>query len=184
MMAQQVAIQREKAVVLIMDFMTSTVNNYASDPHSVVHNAARVLAGSRQAGIPVIYIVPGGRSPEPPSQPPDIHSGVAPVRGERVLMKARTGAFSTTALEALLREQGRDTLILMGVATSGCVLSTARWAADVSYKIVVVADACSDPDPEVHRALTTIAHPKSFLHLSRLGAVITTEEFLRIIGGA
>jgi nicotinamidase-related amidase len=49
---------------------------------------------------------------------------------------------------------GVDTVILMGVATSGCVLSTIRWAFDINYKPYVLADACSDPDPEVHPLLT------------------------------
>ena len=38
-------------------------------------------------------------------------------------------------------------LILMRVAPSGDVLSTVRWAVDVNYQPVVVADACCDADP-------------------------------------
>jgi nicotinamidase-related amidase len=33
------------------------------------------------------------------------------------------------------------------------VLSTIRHAADADYRLIVVADCCSDPDPEVHRVL-------------------------------
>jgi nicotinamidase-related amidase len=31
------------------------------------------------------------------------------------------------------------------------VLSTIRHAADADYRLIVVADCCADPDPEVHR---------------------------------
>ena len=45
-------------------------------------------------------------------------------------------------------------LILLGLSTSGVVLSTIRWAIDADYTVTVVEDCCSDPDPEVHRVLT------------------------------
>ncbi|MGH3189209.1 MAG: hypothetical protein ACRDOU_19340 [Streptosporangiaceae bacterium] len=33
------------------------------------------------------------------------------------------------------------------------VLSTLRQAADLDYRLTVLADGCLDPDPEVHRVL-------------------------------
>ncbi len=44
--------------------------------------------------------------------------------------------------------------VLLGIATSGVVLSTLRHAADADYRLVVVADCCVDADEEVHRVLT------------------------------
>ena len=78
--------------------------------------------------------------------------------------------------DALLREDGRDTLVLMGVATSGCVLSTLRWAADVSYKLAVVRDGCGDADTEVHRVLTEKIFP-------RQAEVFSADDFAARIGG-
>ena len=93
------------------------------------------------------------------------------LKGERIITKTKPGPFSTTALDVHLRETGKDNLIVMGVATSGCVLSCVRWAVDVNYSFIVVADACSDADPEVHRVLTEKVYP-------RQGTVISTDEFL------
>ena len=47
-MTQQLAIDREKAAVLIMDFQQRIVNNVASDPEAVVQKASQVLQGARQ----------------------------------------------------------------------------------------------------------------------------------------
>ncbi len=170
-MTQQAVIDREKAVVLIMDFQQRIVNNVASEPDSVVRNAAQVLQAARQAGVPVIYVVHRGGAFADYAPDVEIHEGVTPAEGETVITKVRPGPFSTTALDVSLREMGRDTLIVMGVATSGCVLSAVRWATDINYKFVVVADACSDADPEVHRVLTEKVYP-------RQGTVMTTEQFL------
>jgi len=174
LMTQQVAINRDTAVVLIMDFQQRIINNFASEPEAVVQNASAVLAGARRAGIPVIYVVHRGGAFEEYAPDVELHQGVLPAEGELVITKTKPGPFSTTALDVTLREMGKDTLIIMGVATSGCVLSSVRWAVDVNYKFIVVADACSDGDPEVHRVLTEKVYP-------RQGTVINTQEFLNAI---
>lgn len=160
-----------KSAVLIMDFQQRIINNVASEPEAVVHNAARALDGARAANIPVIYVVHRGGPFAEYAPDVELHPGVAPADGERIITKTKPGPFSTTALDVNLREMGKETLIIMGVATSGCVLSTVRWAVDINYRFIVLSDACSDADPEVHRVLTEKVYP-------RQGTVITTGEFL------
>ena len=70
-----------------------------------------------------------------------------------MLTKHRMGPFSTTDLNERLKKLGIETLVLMGVASSGCVLSTVRWAADIDYKLIVLSDCCADRDDEVQRVL-------------------------------
>ena len=173
-MTQQTSINRETAAVLIMDFQQRIINNFAGEPEAVVKNASAVLAGARNAGIPVIYVVHRGGPFKEYAPDVELHQGVLPAEGELVITKSKPGPFSTTALDVTLREMGKDTLIIMGVATSGCVLSSVRWAVDVNYKIVVVSDACSDAAPEVHRVLTEKVYP-------RQGTVMTTQELLKAI---
>ena len=165
------SIDRAKTAVVIEDFQQRIVNNVASEPAAVVENAAKALAGARQAGVPVIYVVHRGGPFAEYAPDIELHEGVAPAEGELVITKVRPGPFSTTALDVTLREMGVDTLVVMGVATSGCVLSTVRWAVDVNYKFIVVADACSDADPEVHRVLTEKVYP-------RQGTVMSADQFL------
>ena len=175
-MAEPSTLHRPTSAVLIMDFQIRIVNNVASDPQGVVERAAQALHGARQAGIPVIYVVHRGGPFRDEAPDVAIHPGVAPVPGETVVTKTKPGAFSTTGLDVMLRERGVDTVILMGVATSGCVLSTIRWAVDINYKPVVVADACSDPDAEVHRVLTEKVYP-------RQATVLTTHDFCQLVAG-
>lgn len=47
---------------------------------------------------------------------------------------------------------GGSTLVLAGVSTDCCVLSTAVAAADAGVPVQVVADACAGVDEESHRA--------------------------------
>jgi nicotinamidase-related amidase len=168
------SIDADRTALLIMDFQQRIITNVATEPVAVVENAARALAGARAAGIPVIYVVHRGGPFAEYAPDVELHEGVTPAEGELVITKVRPGPFSTTALDVNLREMGRDNLVIMGVATSGCVLSSVRWAVDINYSFIVLSDACSDGDPEVHRVLTEKVYP-------RQGTVMTTDEFLAAV---
>ena len=60
MTQQTTQIDAGRTAVLIMDFQQRIIANVAAEPAAVVENAARALAGARQAGIPVIYVVHRG----------------------------------------------------------------------------------------------------------------------------
>jgi nicotinamidase-related amidase len=89
-----------------------------------------------------------------------LHERVAPEPGDIVVRKVRVGAFSTTDLDARLRERGVDTLILAGISTSGVVLSTVRDASDRDYRVLVLADATADREPDIHAFLTERIFPR------------------------
>ena len=124
--------------------------------------------------IPVIYVevVRGERTPET-----EIHSAVTPQSGDIVVTKSRVGPFSTTDLDAILKAKSIETLVLMGIRTSGVVLSTVRWAADIDYRLIVLSDCCADRDEEVQRVLMGKVFP--FLGQA---TVLTSKEFLQALG--
>ncbi len=88
-----------------------------------------------------------------------IVAALAPLAAEPVVVKHRVGAFAGTDLVPILRARSSETLVLLGIATSGAVLSTLRHAADEDYRVVVVEDACADADAEVHRVLMEKVFP-------------------------
>ena len=91
-----------------------------------------------------------------------------------VVTKRRVSAFAGSDLEVLLRAQNIKHLVLTGVATSGVVLSTLREASDKDFQLTVLADACADRDPEVHRVLTE----KVF---ARQADIISNEQFAQAL---
>jgi nicotinamidase-related amidase len=135
-----------------------------------------VIAAARAHEIPVIYVVVGFRPGFPEIDPRnkifggirerlgggpnEIHPDVAPAPGDVVVTKRRVSAFAGSDLEMVLRAQGIGHLVLTGIATSGVVLSTLRQAADLDFELTVLADACLDGDPEVHRVLTEKVFPR------------------------
>jgi nicotinamidase-related amidase len=171
------------SAVLIMDYQNQIVADYASGNPGLTARAASVLSAARAAGIPVLHIVVRFRPGHPEigdrgvftaiktaramvegSEGAEIHPDVAPLAGETVITKKRIGAFTGSDLAVVLRSLGTQHLILLGVATSGVVLSTLRVAADLDFEMTLVADCCADQDEEVHRMLTE----KVFARLARI----------------
>jgi len=84
------------------------------------------------------------------------------------------GSLCTTDLESILRAHQVTTLVLLGIATSGVVLSTVRWAADADYEILVLEDCCADADEEVHRVLMHKVFPRQAL-------VVQSQDWLQVL---
>jgi nicotinamidase-related amidase len=185
-----------RTALLVMDYQNDIVGMLpAQEQGPLLDRAAALVAEARRAGVPVIYVVVRFREgyPEVSAASPrfaalkqsgrlregtpgaEIHPRVAPRPGDVVVTKRRVGAFSTTDLETILRARGVDTLLLAGISTSGVVLSTVRWAADMDYRLAVVADACADFDPEVHRVLAQKVFPGQ-------ATVLSTAEALKALG--
>lgn len=170
-----IAIEPNRSALLVMDLQTDIIAMLGEPATAVVERAATAIAAARRAQIPIIYIVMGFRpgypelSPRNAAAPLVLNSGgrfvvndpaaevapaIRPAEGDIVIVKHRVGAFAGTDLDMILRAKGIETLILLGLATSGVVLSTVRHGADADYRLIVVKDACADRDDEVHRVLT------------------------------
>ena len=180
-----------RPVLLLMDFQHGIVESLGSP--SVVEAADRAAKAARAAGIPVMFVRVGFRPGYPEvaasnasfsaltAQGGDaftqdhpatqVHASLTPLDGEPVIVKRRVSAFTGSDLDVLLRGTGADELVLAGIATSGVVLSTLRQAADLDYRLTVLADACADRDEEVHRVLTEKVFPRQAI-------VTTTDEWI------
>lgn len=82
----------------------------------------------------------------------DFPEPLTPAVGDReiVVDKHRYSAFIGTRLHQILRTHRIETLVIGGVATSGCVESTIRDGFMLDHHVVVPADACGDYEQVRH----------------------------------
>lgn len=172
-------ISKRRSALLVMDMQNSVVSRFVNDEKKL-HPFQRAIDAARQHDVPVIFVRVGFRAgyPEispnnkmfggiasragaaaPPEEAIKIHPSVLPRPDEPIVTKLRVSAFTGSDLEIILRSGQIDRLVLSGIATSGVVLSTLREAADKDYALTVLADACIDADPEVHRLLVEKVFP-------------------------
>ena len=177
----EIKLDKGTTALLMADFHTDSMGeNPIVRERQTFERAKEVLDAARDAGVFVAYIVVNFRTGFPEisdlnktfsarktsgqSPVPDplalIHPSVTPRQDEPVIVKHRVNAFFGTDLDVILRSQGVDTLILMGHATSGVILSTVRYAADADYKLIVIEDGCADRDPEIHTMLMEKIFPR------------------------
>ncbi|MEO6505704.1 MAG: isochorismatase family protein [Terrimesophilobacter sp.] len=161
-----------RPVVLSIDLMRSYFD--PSSPlclpsMSSLESAGRIVAAARAVGVPVMHTRtvygPGGTDGglfirkvpalemligDNPMN--EIMPQVAPRENELVLVKQYASAFFGTSLSSTLQSSGIDTLVIVGVSTSGCVRATAVDALQHGFISVVVQDAVGDRTKEVHES--------------------------------
>jgi len=166
-----------RALLLVHDMQRYFVDAYVDpqDPAgpigAAIANIRALLDVSRRVGVPVVF------SAQPPRQAaadrgllgdfwgPGLQDAeqarivddLAPAIGERVITKWRYTAFIRTPLAELLRDSGRDQLIVVGVyAHLGCLLTAAdAFMHDIAP--FVVGDAVADFSEADHRTALTYA---------------------------
>ena len=76
----------------------------------------------------------------------------APRPQDRVVLKNKPSGFFGTMLDNFLRYDGVDTVIMIGVSTSGCVRASAVDAFSHNFRVVLIDEACGDRSPQAHQA--------------------------------
>lgn len=117
------------------------------DMAHVARNASRVLGEAREAGQMIVHIRHEATSQTAPFFRPgtsgaQIHASVAPMAGERVVLKHRPNSFHETTLHQDLQAAGVTELTIIGAMTQMCIDATTRAARDFGYEVTLVADAC------------------------------------------
>jgi len=172
-----------------MDMHNFTVHNVPdSQKRALLSATPRVLNAARQAGVAVIYVAVGRRpdfssprnkftsavrpavSPAEAVERMKLVSEVTPLEGEPIVRKPRMNAFYGSELQTMLTARDIDTIALTGVATNFVVESTARYAVDADYRVIVLSDCCAAHSDEAHaRALASM---EPLLHIA------TSDDFI------
>jgi nicotinamidase-related amidase len=182
----------KRTALLIMDIQPEIVERFG-DGEALLERISSAADAARASGMRVIFAKVGFRPGHPEISPrsqtfsrvaalggfvegssSEIHPALAPHPDDVVVTKRRVSAFAGSDLDVVLRAGGIEALVLSGIATSGVVLSTLRQAADLDFKLTVLADACRDGDEEVHRVLCQKVFP-------RQAEVLTVEGWVRTL---
>jgi ureidoacrylate peracid hydrolase len=160
-----------KSALLVVDmqlfFLDPASPTFTCGGEAVMPNIARLVQAFRQVKRPVIFTrhvhhpdhLDSGimgwwwegmcleGSPES-----EVHPDLAPLPGEKQVLKHRYSSFYNTDLETVLRCLKVEDLVITGVMTNLCCESTARDAYFRDYRVFFLADGTGSVSEELHLA--------------------------------
>ena len=178
----------EQAALIVIDLQKGIAALPTVHPASdVIERSARLARTFRERGWPVVLVnvtapAPGRTDAGPRNfrftgdwteLVPELEAGA----GDILVSKHAPGAFLGTSLDAELKARRITQVFVVGIATNAGVEATARSAYDLGYNVVLVVDAMTAQDLEVHRYCVEKVFP-------RISETATTKEVLTTVAEA
>lgn len=162
---------------------------------SIVVNARKILKVSRERGIPIIYVRVAGRPdgidtyefcPKNEKGKPiysvkgtqesKIIKELKPKPKDIIIDKQRFSAFYQTNMDLVLQRLKVKHLIMFGVFTDSCFLTSVYDAFSRDYRIYIVKDACGAGTEAAHK--TSIIDMANWIYGCR---IFRTEEMVKAL---
>ena len=140
------------------------------DQEAVFGRINELIAIFREHGLPVIrvYHTDIKRGLEPGTEPFEFPAAINIRDDDPMVIKNYPSSFMKTDLEKILRDNGRDCVILCGLSATGCVLATHFGAIEREFETAMVAGALLSPKVEHTKAIEESQHALSIERLKEI----------------
>jgi nicotinamidase-related amidase len=137
-----VKVDPKNTALLMLDYVKQICNaeRYPRCPQRLP-TVKKLLDQARANGVMVIY----SGTTIPNSERADIDPSVAPT-GDEPFLKSVLDKFLNTDLEKILKDKGITTVIMVGQAAQGAVITTGSEAAQRGFKVIVAVDGIAAQD--------------------------------------
>jgi len=167
------AIVPTQTALIVMHYQTDIMGLFPSVAPALLANTRKLCDAARHTGVNVyfakIHFSPGYPEVSPLNKNGQgikhlglfVDDEISPELGrqadEPIIIAHRASVFFGTDLQARLAAQGVDTLLMVGIASTGVMLSSIAYASDADFRLFTVKDCCYDPDGIVHEHLFSTA---------------------------
>ncbi|MFN8471479.1 MAG: isochorismatase family cysteine hydrolase [Anaerolineae bacterium] len=168
----------DRCALLVIDMQDDFVKPgwtayWVPEATRIVPDVAEMIAACRELSIPIIYTAfaathrfldrprSGAFMPNRYAADGDdsewfrdgrIWHELSPGPEDIIIFKPSYGAFYDTPLETILRNLGRDTIIITGTLTNFCCGTTARQGYERGFQVVFGSDLTATDDPDLQEA--------------------------------
>lgn len=157
-----------KRALLIIDVQTGNFSEKTPTciGNNLINKVKSLIKKARTAGIPIVYVQHNGGKGDPDEYRTagwQIHSAIAPLKGDIMVQKRFPDAFQRTSLHKELKNREIKKLYVTGLQTEYCVDTTCRRAFSLGYEVVLVEDAHGTWDSSLLKAEQIINHHNQIL---------------------
>lgn len=179
------AVLDKHVALIVVDLQKGIVSMTTAHPISGVIQQASALADAfRTRGLPVVLVNVTGGAPgrtessrnfgDLPADWADLIPELKQQSTDHLVTKKTWGAFTSTGLEPHLKALGVTQVVIVGVATTAGVESTARHAHECGFNVVLAVDAMTDMSLEAHDNSIARIFP-------RLGETASTQVIIDLL---
>jgi nicotinamidase/pyrazinamidase len=182
-----------KPAIIVVDMVKDTFKEgsklqITQEGRAILPNLRRLLEESRRRGFPVIFacdsflkedfLFTGKMKPHSlrGTKGSEVTDELKLEPSDIFLPKRRFSAFFKTDLDQTLRVFGVDTVVVTGVATEFCVLTTVMDGLCHDFCAIVLEDCTASHNKEIHQSCLSLYRKTVLYPLLR---VMTLEQFLR-----
>ena len=184
-----------KPAIIVVDMLKdnmkeSTRNPYLQEGRAIIPNLKRLLEESRKKRFPIIFacdsflegdfIFKGKMKVHSlrGTKGAEVIDDLKPEPMDTILPKRRFSAFFKTDLDQTLRMLGVDTIVVTGITTEVCVLTTAMDGLSHDFSVIILEDCSASRKKEFHQGCLSLYRDFALYPLLR---IMTLEEFLKEI---
>lgn len=170
--APSTSLDPKSTALLVIDIQNEYFSGQLPIPDGmlVLRNANRLISLADRHGMPVFHIQQWSPAARPlftqNTVMAEIHPGVQRAAHHSIVRKIFASSFAGTDLQRQLLARGIKTLIISGLMTNNCVVSSAFDGAVNGHKVIIASDASATRDIEtwdgsvinhkdLHRAVLT-----------------------------
>jgi nicotinamidase/pyrazinamidase len=182
-----------KPAIIVVDMLKDTFKQGSRLPitqaaRQILPNLQRLLKEGRKKGFPVVYACDSFLKEDfifkgkikfhsiQGTEGAEVVDDLKPESSDMILRKRHFSAFFGTGLEQWLRRQGVDTILVTGITTEVCVLTTAMDGLCHDLYVIILEDCSTSSSEDRHRACLGLYRDCSLHPLLR---IMTLEEFLK-----
>ncbi|HQM30802.1 MAG TPA: isochorismatase family cysteine hydrolase [Syntrophales bacterium] len=183
--------------IIVVDMIKDNIGMHLSRSKSsefikIIPNLQRLLDHCRQRKIPVVFandsfmegdmLFSGSMKPHAirGTSGVEVIEELGPKSGDMILEKRRLSAFFKTDLDMTLRLWKIDTIVVVGIATPGCVYMTAMDGFSYDFRVIIIEDCCAAHKLEIHE---TFLRAVKMMPLEPMVRVVKLNTFLSDIDG-
>lgn len=182
-----------KPAIIVVDMLKDTFKEGSRWPiteeaRKIIPTLQRLLTEGRKRGYPIIFacdsflkedfIFKGRMKPRSlrGTEEAEVIDELKPEPTDMVLPKRRFSAFFKTDLDQTLRTWGIDTIVVTGITTECCVLTTAMDGLCHDFSVIILEDGCASRSRDIHEGCLNLYREFALYPLLR---IMTLETFLK-----
>jgi nicotinamidase-related amidase len=178
----------DKTALILIDIQQGFADPYwgVRNNPAFEDNVEKILSHWRQSGHPVYHVRHLSKEPQSPLREDTPGTAfmpyAAPLPHEPVVTKHVNSAFIGTDLEAQLRKEKINSLVIIGLSTDHCVSTSTRMAGNLGFTVFLVSDAVATFNRAGFDGVNIpadLVHTVSLASLhNEFATVLTTQEVL------